>query len=361
MRVENSEASRLRVAEIDLLRFLAAAMVVLFHYTFRGHAAGGHSPLAFPELVDVTKYAHMGVALFFMVSGFVILMSASSGSLRKFFVSRVVRLYPAFWVCCTLTFLAIWLAGAPHYSATFTQYLVNMTMLNEFVGVRHIDGVYWTLAIEIKFYAGIALLIMFKRMRQIELFLAIWLVASVALEFVTIDRLHSLLIASYAPYFIAGGVCFLIYINGASWFRWLLLIGAWGAAVGKEILFARSFEIRYQTQMSDAIIVCLVSVFFVVMLLIALRRTGWVSQVNWLPLGVLTYPLYLIHQIVGYIVFNHAVDYAGASLNRYVLVGATIAFMLVLAYMIHVLIEKRWAPRLKMLLQPRQTSLSSPV
>jgi peptidoglycan/LPS O-acetylase OafA/YrhL len=360
MRIEKPEAGVPRVAEIDLLRFLAALMVVLFHYTFRGHA-GGYSPLVFPELTEVMKYAHLGVALFFMVSGFVILMSASSGSLRKFFVSRVVRLYPAFWVCCTLTFLAIWFGGSPNYSATFTQYLVNMTMLNEFVGVRHIDGVYWTLAIEIKFYVGIALLIAFKRIRQIELFLAIWLVASIALEFVTIERLHSLLIASYAPYFIAGGACFLIYTNGASWFRWLLLIGAWGAAVGKEIFFARSFEIRYQTQMSDAVIVGLVSVFFAIMLLVALRRTGWVARVNWLPIGVLTYPLYLIHQNVGYIIFNYVVNHASASLNRYVLVGATIAVMFALAYLIHALVEKRWAPRLKMLLQPRQPSLSSSV
>src|SRR5881394_93905 len=96
-----------RLYEVDLLRFFAAMSVLLFHYCFRGYAADGMSVMPYPTLAPVAKYGYLGVDLFFMISGFVILMSVSSGSLRDFFVSRVVRLYPAFWVCCTITFLTI--------------------------------------------------------------------------------------------------------------------------------------------------------------------------------------------------------------------------------------------------------------
>lgn len=96
-----------RVNEIDLLRFLAALAVVFFHYSFRGYAADGLSVMSYPLLASVSKYGYLGVELFFMISGFVILMTAAHAGLRDFVISRVVRLYPAFWACCTVTFLVI--------------------------------------------------------------------------------------------------------------------------------------------------------------------------------------------------------------------------------------------------------------
>ena len=130
-----------RVGEIDLLRFLAAMAVVLFHYTFRGYAASNYSPMAFADISPVTKYGYLGVELFFLISGFVILMTASSGSLNKFIASRIARLYPAFWFGCTLTFIAIFIFGGERFSADVKQFLLNLTMLHEFIHVKSIDGV----------------------------------------------------------------------------------------------------------------------------------------------------------------------------------------------------------------------------
>ena len=125
-KVSNAKTS-LRVNELDLLRFIAAFMVVMFHYGFRGHAADGYSLLSLPTYATVSKYGYLGVELFFMISGFVILMTASSGSLKKFVISRIVRLYPAFWACCTITFIAILIVGDKRFTATFGQYLINLT------------------------------------------------------------------------------------------------------------------------------------------------------------------------------------------------------------------------------------------
>ena len=90
-------AKRRRINEIDFLRFVAALSVVLFHYSFRGHAADDLSVMPYPVLETVARYGYLGVDLFFLISGFVILMTASSGSLKDFVISRAVRLYPAFW------------------------------------------------------------------------------------------------------------------------------------------------------------------------------------------------------------------------------------------------------------------------
>src|SRR5215471_2445277 len=118
-----------RVNEIDLLRFLAALSVVMFHYAFRGYAADSVSAMPYPLLAPFAKYGGLGVHLFFMISGFVILMTAAGGTLKTFVTSRIVRLYPAFWICCTITFVAVLAIGAPRFFASPGQYLVNMTML----------------------------------------------------------------------------------------------------------------------------------------------------------------------------------------------------------------------------------------
>ena len=89
--------SKTRVNEIDLLRFFAALAVAFYHYAFRGYAANNLSIMPYPLLEPIAKYGFLGVELFFMISGFVILMTAASGSLKGFIVSRIVRLYPAVW------------------------------------------------------------------------------------------------------------------------------------------------------------------------------------------------------------------------------------------------------------------------
>ena len=92
--------NRERVHEIDLLRLLAALAVVFYHYGFRGYAADGMTHMPYPLLAPLAMYGYLGVQLFFMISGFVILMTASSGGLKSFVISRVVRLYPASMRLC---------------------------------------------------------------------------------------------------------------------------------------------------------------------------------------------------------------------------------------------------------------------
>ncbi len=47
----------------------------------------------FPILSEITKFGYLGVALFFMISGYVITLSAANRSALEFAISRFVRLY----------------------------------------------------------------------------------------------------------------------------------------------------------------------------------------------------------------------------------------------------------------------------
>lgn len=339
--------SQTRVNELDLLRFLAALMVVLYHYAFRGFAADGMSVMPYPSIAPVAKYGYLGVELFFMISGFVILMTAANGSLRGFVISRVTRLYPAFWAACTLTALATVLFGAPRFSVTLPQYLVNLTMLSGFVGVPSVDGAYWSLFVELKFYALVAGVLVVGQIHRAERFLVGWLVATAALEFVRIGPLRSLLIYEYAPYFIAGATFYLVRWHGLSAARVGLLLATLALSVRHSLAALPGLEAHYHTTYDRAVVTALVIGFFGVMLAVSTGRTGAIGRRTWVTAGALTYPLYLIHQQLGFLLFNAAYP----AVNAHLLLWGAVLLVCGLAYVIHTQVERRFARPFKMLLE----------
>ncbi|MET0808812.1 MAG: acyltransferase [Pseudoxanthomonas sp.] len=341
----DGEKRSTRVNEIDLLRFLAALVVVFFHYAFRGHAADDRSVMAYPLLAPVAKYGYLGVELFFLISGFVILMTASRGSFRSFAISMFVRLDPAFWACCTLTFLVILVLGGDRYSATFGQYLVNMTMLNGFLHVPSIDGVYWSLFIELQFYAMVSVLLILRRIHQAQMFLVLWLAVTVALEIFPNGRLRFLFITDYAVYFIAGATAFLIWSRGLSLLRGAVFIACLAVALHESLEGLPAFGKHYGTHMDPVVVAAIIVSFFAALMAVALRCTGAIGRRRWLTAGALTYPLYLLHQYIGFMIFNAAYP----AINRHLLLWGTVLFVIAIAYAVHVLVERKYSPALKAL------------
>jgi len=332
-----------RVNELDLLRLIAALGVVFFHYSFRGFAADDMSIMPYPLLAPYAMYGNLGVELFFMISGFVILMTAAGGRLREFVVSRIVRLYPAFWICCTSTFVLTLLIGAPRFSATPGQYLINLTMLSGFFGVPSIDGAYWSLFVELRFYALVAIVLFIGKIRSAQTLLFCWLLASIVLEFAPQATLRSLLIVDHSAFFIAGATCFIVWSGGLSTARVLMLSGSWALAVYQSLRALPEFEDYYEVAANAWVVAAIVTVFFVVMLLVALRRSGALGRRRWLLAGALTYPLYLLHQRIGYMIFNAFYP----RTNAHLLLWGCVVAMLIAAFAVHVFMEKPFARLLR--------------
>jgi peptidoglycan/LPS O-acetylase OafA/YrhL len=99
---------------------------------------------------DYVSLGRIGVVAFFCISGFVIPFSfKGQRPLSNFVVSRVFRLYPAYWVACAIAFFWIpELVGRIDARAI----VANATMMTKFLGQPYILGVAWTLTIEIMFY-----------------------------------------------------------------------------------------------------------------------------------------------------------------------------------------------------------------
>mgnify|MGYP001576560831 CR=1 FL=1 len=70
-----------RLYHLDLIRFIAALYVVFYHLCYRGFAKDNLSILQFSPLENFAKYGYLGVDLFFIISGFVIIMSVKNSNL----------------------------------------------------------------------------------------------------------------------------------------------------------------------------------------------------------------------------------------------------------------------------------------
>jgi peptidoglycan/LPS O-acetylase OafA/YrhL len=118
-------------------------------------------------------------------------------------------------------------------------------------------------------------------------------------------------------------------------------------------------KVRAENAMSTlnaGIVIGILTLFFVVMLLIALGRTGAIARHRWPLAGAISYPLYLLHQNIGYLVFNRFYP----TVNAHLLFWGMIAAVLGAAYGVHVLVERRFAARMKTYLTGALMSVPAP-
>jgi len=158
-----------RYANIDGLRAIAALGVMVEHLF--GDLLRQTPPAAGPmnavgnSLVHSVSLGRFGVALFFLISGFVVPFSVGGERpLVHFAISRLFRLYPAFWLALAVLATMAWLAGEPPGIATV---VANMTMAPTLFGQPWLSPIYWTLFIELVFYVLVALLFSVGRLRNV--------------------------------------------------------------------------------------------------------------------------------------------------------------------------------------------------
>jgi peptidoglycan/LPS O-acetylase OafA/YrhL len=141
-----------RLGWLDALRGYAALVVVLFHLS--PTVIGAQRHLAVFRVIDLGKY---GVLLFFLVSGYVIPMSLERhGSLRRFWIGRLFRIYPAYLAAILLLVAATGSVPAVLRAETVSSLAAHATMLSDLIGLRGAVRPFWTLAYEMVFYLVVA-------------------------------------------------------------------------------------------------------------------------------------------------------------------------------------------------------------
>ncbi|MBR8643440.1 acyltransferase [Streptomyces tuirus] len=352
-RRRSSSGGRLRA--LDGLRLVAALMVAAYHYGGRdGEVADawGTSPKEqFPTLHEYFAYGCLGVQVFFVISGFVICMSGWGRPLKSFFASRASRLLPAYWVAVLIVTAVFALPVVTYQAVSPSDALVNLTMLQMPLGVDRVLGVCWTLWAEIRFYALFALFVVLPgaNRRRVIMFCAVWMLATVITDNANMPLLDIVVMPEYAPFFIGGVGLYLVHQDRRDAYAWGIVAVSWliGQHYAVQSLWhapaADGFSYR-----SSLGIVAVVTFGFVAVAAIAL---GWLHWANWRWLtvaGALTYPFYLVHEHLGWVVI-HAL-HRGLDLPSGATFGLTTASMLLLAWLLNQYVEKPLTPRLRAML-----------
>ncbi len=313
-----------RLDALDGLRGLAAALVVLYHYVLRYDEIYGHADLGFRT--DWAVIGKFGVQLFFIISGFAIywtLSRARSGA--DFLTSRFARLYPAYWAAALLTFLAIKLADLPGRDIGWEHAAANILMFQEYLKIPHIDGVYWTLTMELTFYVWAFALFKLGHIQRFERYALplLLLAALVKLKLLPWHPfLSKILLLQFGSYFILGMCLYKLQVQSAG-----------TALTHITLVLALLSPLLGEHQAYFPIVVLIYLLFFG-----ALR--GWFPFLRSRPLlflGSISYTLYLVHQYIGYILIREATA-AGVPSLLSIVIAATIC--MALAWVLTVWVER---------------------
>ncbi|WP_431679374.1 acyltransferase family protein [Kitasatospora sp. KL5] len=338
-----------RLLVLDGLRFVAVLLVVVYHYVAFGSDWGRPRAELFPVLYRPAAYGWMGVQLFFLISGFVICLSCWGRSVGDFLSSRVVRLFPAYWFGVLLTTAVVAAVPGGTHPRAMRDVLTNLTMMEYPFGAPYVDGVYWSLWVEGRFYLIFAVVVALGlTYRRVLAFCLLWSAAGVlAMAAPGEQLLQVLAMPEYCWFFIGGLAFYLIRRFGPDLLLWLLVGFTFLAGCRAVLPTYRFVAAQAGYPVPEWGVVALLAVFYLLMAGVAL---DWFRAVDWRWLataGAVTYPLYLLHEYIGW----EVISTLGSRVNPWLLVGALLAVMTGASWLVHRYVERpaaRWLkPRLR--------------
>jgi peptidoglycan/LPS O-acetylase OafA/YrhL len=316
------------VIGLDVLRLVAASMVMAYHFGFwnwtRGQPLAEALPGWQPNWGNGLYFGWVGVEIFFVISGFVIAFSVAEATRHGFLRSRLLRLAPVSWLSASAVLLIdLTIPGSDLHRLGLT-YVETMA----FWPLNAIDGVWWTLGIEIDFYL-VAFLLIGRRpawslervMTTIGLLSGVFWVAALAgqallgdggttgfLRYLVLkaqgNRELQLLLVQHGCFFALGVLIQCAMVQGLTRGRLLAGLGVLAAClleiVGQNGIIDRASGTVHTSLIPAAFWLVVMALLIVScryngqLLRLAGARAGWVRFA-----GILTYPLYLLHDAIG--------------------------------------------------------------
>lgn len=176
------------------------------------------------------------------------------------------------------------------------EMMVNLSMLQEWFQVKSLDGVYWTLSLELCFYAMMLVIFLCRTLKWIEFLgmvglVVIYLAAKLEhLWSVPLPQiLHVTFLLDYGHLFFAGIIFYRLKTKGHAWFRYLCLITC----------------LLMQYVVGNPISIFIVAGIFIVFYLFVLNRLSVMANPAFVFLGSISYCLYLIHSNLGYVTIRY--------------------------------------------------------
>ena len=314
----------MRNKQVDALRGILILMIVFFHYTFRFSALYGVQTTNFWTLAE---WGAIGVAGFFVISGFFLKPKETKEyKISKYLYKRIARLYPMYLLAIVVIFIAVSIFGLAGREVSFKDFLLNIPLINGFIGVDYVDGAHWYITYLVLFTIIIGVVCKLKI--PMKYFLPIWLIVKDAL-FLLVPQMkflapaYRLIGGDYVEYIVVG-------LGLAEILRFKVTGGErrWFGVLVAVALIQKIWMVNVATFFGVAI--------FVGVFILALKGKLTLLEKGRLlgMLGDSSYVLYLFHQNLGFMIL---LGLCGALGERGVMlyVFGTIVIMIAGSYAIH--------------------------
>lgn len=225
------------IAQIDGLRFIAIASVVLFHI-YAALETRSAIPTPYRENIDLAK---RGVELFFALSGFILgvpfasarFLNSVAVNLKHYFLRRLTRLEPPYIISLFVWAAADYVTVHEKWHEMFPHLLASCVYMQNVVfgGFHHaVNTVAWSLEVEVQFYVLAPLLAFWfciknANIRRSAMLFAIALSGVLSLPLYRSTHFHYS-IGYYLGFFLAGLLVCDLYVNRQNWmpsFSWDLV------------------------------------------------------------------------------------------------------------------------------------------
>lgn len=334
-----------KVQFANALRGIAAIIVVFSHYLglfwfarpdvssltglppLPDHLAAPAATYIF-TLPQPIHFGPLGVAIFFLISGFVIPFSFERQSRLQFALARILRIWPTYTVGFIVSVVVLYLAdryfGTSLPFSFATALSQSVLGLRTFFGEAAVDPVVWTLEVEIKFYALAFLLGPLLGRASAVCFMVpaiVWLLAFS--QFLP----HSLAVASPYIVFMFAGTAFNF------WFRGKLGAISTAAAVIALMIGAGSIVPPPDLQWWSINYGAALIVFTASVLGSRFFRPSRITTF----LADISYPLYVVHSFIGYAVMTILIQSLAVDSTLAIMIALLVA--IVVAWSIHIFIE----------------------
>ena len=311
--------NRKRVLGLDVIRAVAAILVVLYHYTTRycEHDLFNKLQVNWPFKV---QWGCLAIVTFFLLSGYLSYKDTQgSNRLTTYLFKKFTRLYPLLWIAIIITTLIEWLAY-PDALLTSKEIILNFTGVPGLWGVRYVDGAYWTLQYEFIFIFWVAVAITINQYTKKNV-MDVMLLCGVLLSFVIYVTQEIGLLNNFGFIVKTGMMSEYIGIFAIGYFINKLPFGISVKHysihhIMKIVLSLFSCFIWLSSERFVFLLVSIVAIIFVLSRNECYINTdnmftkacGWIASIS--------YPLYLCHQNIGYIMLDR-LNVGGAIGDNY--------------------------------------------
>nr|WP_063571380.1 acyltransferase [Luteibacter rhizovicinus] len=324
----------MKIVFANQLRAVAALSVVLNHYWGIFFVPAVRAIVGVPARFVVEQpaytrhvlspgaggflYGAFGVGVFFLISGFVIPISLRHLSAGQFLVRRFFRIYPVYWFCLLIS-LALYVVSSRYWSTPLSGRVSlsfvaeNLPLLHSAVGIPSLDFVCWSLAVEVKFYVVLAVIFMLGTSAHKVVMLCVGFLALACLA--TYITTHGQYPDSVFSYLVSDMKYMSFMFLGCLFY--FVLYGELDArsAMGYGVLIFGLF-VTIGSFHERAIFGPLVRNYTYALVLFwacYLRRSRFRKNRILDFLADISFPLYLVHSMIGYvtmpILIDHGVPY----------------------------------------------------